>query len=100
MTQGDGGSGADDRLFRRHRLRIRTVSVTFEAALSSAAHSFMGPATEREELVERWRSWSLDQLAHYRSELEALCEERPELADAVAELLAELERTESRVREG
>ncbi|HEX2765172.1 MAG TPA: hypothetical protein VHR55_00825 [Candidatus Limnocylindria bacterium] len=97
MTQ-EGGSGADERLLRRHRLRIRTVAVTFEAALASAAHSFLGAIEEREELVDRWRSWSLDQLAAYRSDLDALRGERPDLADAVAELLAELERTEQRVR--
>jgi hypothetical protein len=92
MTQGERETAVDrDRLLHRHRLRIRTVTVSFRAAVASARDDFVGPASERDALVEVWRAWSIDQLERYRADLHELGERRPELADAVRELLADLE---------
>jgi hypothetical protein len=89
-----------DRQLHHHRLRIRTVAVSFAAALASVEESFDGPPEERGELVERWRTWSLDRLARYRADLRALRSRRPEVADEVADLLGDLDGAEERVRSG
>jgi hypothetical protein len=50
---------------RRHRLRVRTVAVSFVAAVRSVhRHPDVGPA-ERDALVETWRTWSIDTLDEY-----------------------------------
>lgn len=60
------------RLVHRQRMRIRTIAVSFAAAVSSAHRDLdVGPA-ERDALIETWRAWSLDVLERYGRELEAL----------------------------
>lgn len=50
---------------RRHRLRIRTVAVSFAAAVRSVhRHPDVGPA-ERDALIETWRAWSINTLDEY-----------------------------------
>jgi hypothetical protein len=69
------------RSLQRQRLRIRTIAVSFRAAVSSAHRDLeVGPA-ERDALIEAWRAWSLDVLARYAEEVERMGQE-----GAVAEL--------------
>jgi hypothetical protein len=50
---------------RRHRLRVRTVAVSFAAAVRSVQrHPDVGPS-ERDALIETWRAWSIDALDEY-----------------------------------
>jgi hypothetical protein len=49
----------------RHRLRVRTVAVSFAAAVRSVhRHPDVGPS-ERDALIETWRAWSIDTLDEY-----------------------------------
>jgi len=49
----------------RHQLRVRTVAISFAAAVrSTQRHPDVGPP-ERDALIERWRAWSLDALDEY-----------------------------------
>ena len=99
MTQGERETAIEqDRLLRRHRLRFRTVAVSFRAAVTSADEHFDGPPAERDSLIEVWRAWSLDQLERYRADLEAVGREQAELADTVGDLLAELDDAVKTVR--
>lgn len=60
------------RLVQRQRMRIRTIVVSFGAAVSSAHRDLgVGPA-ERDALVETWRAWSLEVLERYGREIEQL----------------------------
>jgi hypothetical protein len=92
MTQGERELAVErSRLLHRQELRIRTVAVSFGAAVSSAAHDLDGSPAERDTVVEVWRAWSLDQLERYGTELDELQAEFPQLAediDGLRELLA------------
>lgn len=60
------------RLLRRQVMRIRTIVVSFTAAVSSAHRDLdCGPA-ERHALIETWRAWSLEVLERYRAEVDQL----------------------------
>lgn len=50
---------------RRHRLRIRTVVVSFTAAVRSAHRDMEVGAAERDALIELWRAWALSALDDY-----------------------------------
>jgi hypothetical protein len=91
MTQGerDTAVGAA-RLVQRQQLRIRTVAVSFAAAVASARHDLDLGRAELDALVEVWRTWSLEQLHEYAAELDALARDRPELHDHVGRLRSEL----------
>jgi hypothetical protein len=91
MTQGerDTAVGAA-RLVQRQHLRIRTVAVSFAAAVSSARRDLDLGHAERDALVEVWRTWSLEQLHGYTADVDALDRDRPELADDVRRLRSEL----------
>jgi hypothetical protein len=87
MTQGERDMAVEtSRLLHRQELRIRTVAVSFEAAVSSAHRDFEMTASERDATIEVWRSWTLGHLDTYRSELDDLRVEHPELADELDEL--------------
>jgi hypothetical protein len=76
------------RSLQRQRLRIRTIGVSFRAAVSSAHRDLeVGPA-ERDALIEAWRAWSLDVLARYADEVERIAREGT--ADEVQHLEQEL----------
>src|SRR5690606_341274 len=63
-----------ERLIHRQRMRIRTIVVSFGAAVSSARRDLaVGPA-ERDALIETWRAWSLDVLERYGRDIEELGE--------------------------
>lgn len=89
-----GERAAPDRIdaaLHRQLLRIRTVAVSYAAAVSSAHRDMDVPADERDRLIESWRSWSLDAIGSYAGELEALRRAaRPEDADALRAIDAEL----------
>jgi hypothetical protein len=56
-------------LIRRQHMRIRTIAVSFAAAVTSARHDMdVGPA-ERDALIETWRAWSLGVLEGYAGDL-------------------------------
>ena len=58
-----------EQLVRRQQMRIRTIAVSFAAAVTSARQDMdVGPA-ERDALIETWRSWSLGILDGYATEL-------------------------------
>lgn len=50
---------------RRHRLRIRTVAVTFVAAARSVHRDREISAAERDALIETWRVWAINALDGY-----------------------------------
>ncbi len=50
---------------RRHRLRIRTVVVSFTAAVRSAHRDLEVKAAERDALIELWRAWAISALDGY-----------------------------------
>ena len=61
-----------ERLMHRQRMRIRTIVVSFGAAVSSARRDLeVGPA-ERDALIETWRAWSIDVLEGYGREIDQL----------------------------
>jgi len=60
------------RLLHRQRMRIRTIAVSFAAAVSSAHRDLDVGAAERDALIETWRAWSLEVLERYRREIEEL----------------------------
>jgi hypothetical protein len=98
-TPGDPGTSADTvRLLHRHDLRIRTVAVSFAAAVSSARNDFRASGAERDALIEAWRTWSLDQLQQYGRDLDDLSAARPELTEDVAALRAGLDVATDKVR--
>lgn len=73
MTQGEPEAAVEAmKLFHRQQLRIRTVAVSFAAAVTSARHDFDVTAAERDAMIEVWRAWSLGQLDRYGSELDQL----------------------------
>lgn len=88
------------RLLHRQRMRIRTIVVSFGAAVSSARRDLVVGPAERDALIETWRAWSLEVLARYRRETDELRGAAGQ--DAAAELDAvesELTRAIQRVRE-
>ena len=60
------------RLVHRHRMRIRTIAVSFAAAVSSAHRDLVVGPAERDALIETWRIWSLEVLERYDREIQAL----------------------------
>ncbi len=50
---------------RRHRLRIRTVVVSFTAAVRSAHRDLEVGVAERDALIELWRAWAISALDDY-----------------------------------
>jgi hypothetical protein len=60
-----------DQLVHRQRMRIRTVAVSFGAAIHSARHDLEVGGAERDALIETWRAWSLGVLDEYRADFEA-----------------------------
>ncbi len=57
---------------RRHRLRIRTVVISFTAAVRSAHRDLEFRAAERDALIEMWRAWAIRALDGYVSDAEPL----------------------------
>lgn len=73
---------------RRHRLRIRTVAVSFVAAARSVHRDHEISAAERDALIETWRVWAMNALDGYaRDAAQLIAEvgfdeaERQELAE-------------------
>jgi hypothetical protein len=88
------------RLLHRQRMRIRTVAVSFAAAVSSAHRDLDVGAAERDALIETWRAWSLEVLARYRSEIEDLADDAdPAAADELAGLREAVGEAIERVRQ-
>lgn len=88
------------RLLHRQRMRIRTVAVSFAAAVSSAHRDLDVGAAERDALIETWRAWSLEVLARYRSEIEDLADGAdPAAADELAGLREAVGEAIERVRQ-
>jgi hypothetical protein len=87
------------RLIHRQRMRIRTIVVSFGAAVSSARRDLaVGPA-ERDALIETWRAWSLEVLERYGHDIEELVRS-PEAATAeeLVDLRSALQDAIDRVR--
>lgn len=89
MTVGDRGARSHkDQVVQRQRLRVRTIAVSFAAAVTSAHRDLETTPGERDALIEVWRAWSLDTLGRYRAELAALDPDGsdPEVQGAIAQL--------------
>lgn len=50
---------------RRHRLRIRTVAVSFAAGVRSVHRDLGVDGAERDALIETWRAWAISALDEY-----------------------------------
>lgn len=89
-----------DQLVHRHRMRVRTVTVSFGAAVHSARHDLAVGGAERDALIETWRAWSLSVLDGYGEEMEQLRRSTSdaETRQALEELLEELRRVRDEVR--
>lgn len=98
MRGNPGDAARTRRMVDRHELRIRTVAVSFGAAVSSAHHDIDANPVERDAMIELWRAWSLSQLERYGSDIDDLDDARPELGVAVAFLRAQLARSVESVR--
>lgn len=98
---GELGLSADQRRWFRHQqLRIRTVAVSFAAAVSSARRDMDVTDAEREALIESWRTWTLGTLRAYADEIRQLgADASPGEADALQGLDDELIRAYELVRE-
>jgi hypothetical protein len=58
------------RFVHRQRMRIRTIVVSFGAAVSSAHRDLDVGAAERDALIETWRAWSIEVLDRYGREID------------------------------
>lgn len=76
-------------LIHRHRMRIRTIAVSFAAAVRSAHRDLAVGVAERDALIEAWRAWSIRILSGYGREIAAM---RTARGDGADEDLSELER--------
>jgi hypothetical protein len=80
-----------EQLLQRHRMRIRTVAVSFAAAVSSAHRDLAAGGAERDALIETWRAWSIRVLSGYAEEIAAIRAARGEGAhEDLAALESEL----------
>lgn len=59
-------------LVNRHRMRVRTVAVSFAAAVRSAHRDPAVGGAERDALIETWRAWSIRVLTGYGQEIAAM----------------------------
>lgn len=86
-------------LIRRQHMRIRTIAVSFEAAVTSARHDMdVGPA-ERDALIETWRAWSLNVLERYAGDLRELSDtDDPASAEELTGVRVALDEAIERVR--
>ena len=88
------------RLVQRQRMRIRTIVVSFGAAVSSAHRDLAVGQAERDALVETWRAWSLEVLERYSREIDELHDTADQAgADELAGLRATIGDAIQRVRE-
>jgi hypothetical protein len=60
------------RSLRHHQMRIRTVAVSFGAAVASARRDMDAPAAEIDAMIETWRTWSHGMLEEYAAEARAM----------------------------
>jgi hypothetical protein len=86
------------RLVRRHHMRIRTIAVSFAAAVTSARQDMDVGAAERDALIETWRAWSLDVLHGYARELGDPPSGSEATADDLSGVRAALDEAIERVR--
>lgn len=87
-------------LLHRQRMRIRTIAVSFAAAVSSAHRDLDVGTAERDALIETWRAWSLDVLERYRQEIEELHDPADRASsEEAAELRTAVVKAIERVRE-
>lgn len=96
------GSGSFERQVRHRMLAARTVAVSFRAAMQSAERHLNVPAAERDEIMDGWRSWALETLEGYSTDLQRFAATQATSGDGVAEGLArcreELDRAFEMVR--
>ena len=85
-------------LIRRQHLRIRTIAVSFAAAVSSARQDMDVGAAERDALIETWRAWSLSVLQEYGQELGAEGAGEDEAGEDLAAVRAALAEAVEQVR--
>lgn len=83
---------------RRHRLRVRTVAVSFAAAVRSARRETAAPGGAT--LIETWRTWAISTLDEYARDASMLMAAAGPEDDADRQALEdELERGYRMVRE-
>lgn len=82
----------------RDVLRVRTIAVTFAAAVRSAHRDLDVEPAERDALVEAWRAWCLETLDGYAAEAARLVESRRTDATARRAIEAELQAAYRTVR--
>ena len=85
----------------RHRLlAVRTVAVSFAAAVRSARRDLDVVPAERDALIERWRAWTIGALDRYAGEFdEAYRDEHRDIVEVRRLLTEELERAYRTVKE-
>lgn len=67
-----GETSGIERELRHRLLAVRTVAISFRAAMESAERHLNVAAAERAEIKERWRAWAHETLEGYEREFEDL----------------------------
>lgn len=89
-----------ERFVHRQRMRIRTIVVSFSAAVSSARRDLEVRPAERDALIETWRAWSLEVLERYAREIEQLGDSgEPPAPEELDGLRSAIEQAIDRVRQ-
>lgn len=84
---------------RRQHMRIRTIAVSFAAAVTSARQDMDVGVAERDALIETWRAWSLGVLDRYAADLRGLSDTDDQFAaDELAGVRSALAEAIERVR--
>jgi hypothetical protein len=88
-----------DAALRRHRLRVRTVAVSFAAAVRSAHRDLEVGDVGRDALIETWRAWAISALDGYARDVASLLATTSLDKDEEEALEGELERGYRTVRD-
>lgn len=84
---------------RRRLLAVRTVAVSFAAAVRSARRDLDVAPEERDALIERWRAWTIGALDRYADEFDEAYDEQGAVVEVRRLLTEELERAYRTVQE-
>lgn len=84
---------------RRRLLALRTVAVSFAAAVRSARRDLDVVPAERDALIRKWRAWTIGALDRYAGEFDDAYRDEHRDSEVRRLLTEELERAYRTVRE-